>query len=217
MIFLLEDETAIAEPIIARLTRQGYELHWFRSRNDAEKALLELVPDLALIDVHLLDGEDAGFKFLQNVRKSGLTMPILMVTARDTVEDRILGLDLGADDYLPKPFDLAEVDARIRALLRRNSEVKENKLLRGGLELDFSTRAVKWQGLTVALTPREYALLETFARHPTRIFSADELIDRVWHEEAENSNVVRVYIHYLRNKLSTTIVEKVSGGYRLGI
>lgn len=217
MIFLLEDETAIADPILARLTRQGYDVRWFRSRKDAEKALLEHLPDLVLIDVHLLDGDEAGFIFLRRIRESGLAMPVLMLTARDAVEDRVLGLDLGADDYLPKPFDLAEVAARVRALLRRNSEVKENKLERGKLELDFATRAVKWQGREVALTPREYALLELFARNPTRIFSAEELIDRVWHEGAENSNVVRVYVHYLRSKLSGEIVEKVSGGYRLGV
>lgn len=217
MIFLLEDETTIAEPILARLKRQGYEVRWFRSKEEAEKALLEHLPDLILIDVHLLDGDEAGFEFLRSVRESGLTMPILMLTARDSVADRVMGLDLGADDYLPKPFDLAEVAARVRALLRRNSEVKENKLERGGLELDFATRSVKWQGLEVSLTAREYALLETFARNPTRIFSSEELIDKVWHEGAENSNVVRVYVHYLRNKLSSDIVEKVSGGYRLGV
>jgi two-component system, OmpR family, response regulator QseB len=217
MIFLLEDETAIAEPVITRLKRQGHDVHWFRSRKDAEQALLEHLPDLILIDVHLLDGDEAGFEFLQSVRGSGLAMPILMLTARDAVEDRVLGLDLGADDYLPKPFDLAEVAARVRALLRRNSEVKENKLVRGNLELDFSTRNVKWQGLEVALTPREYTLLETFARNPTRIFSSEELIDRVWQDGAENSNVVRVYVHYLRNKVDSSLVEKVSGGYRLGV
>jgi two-component system, OmpR family, response regulator QseB len=216
MIFLLEDESSIAEPVIARLKRQGYEVRWFRSRMDAETVLLEGLPDLILIDVHLTDGDEAGFEFLRSVRESGLTMPVLMLTARDAVADRVMGLDLGADDYLPKPFDLAEVAARVRALLRRNSAVKENKLVRGGLELDFTTRRVKWQGLEVSLTHREYALLETFARNPARIFSSEELIDRVWHEEAENSNVVRVYIHYLRNKLSSEVIEKVSGGYRLG-
>jgi two-component system, OmpR family, response regulator QseB len=217
MIFLLEDETAIAEPVMARLKRQGYEVGWFRSRRDAETAMLEHLPDLILIDVHLTDGDEAGFEFLQSVRNSGLTMPVLMLTARDAVADRVLGLDLGADDYLPKPFDLAEVAARVRALLRRNSEVKENKLTRGRLELDFATRGVKWQGLEVSLTPREYALLELFARNPTRIFSSEELIDKVWHEGAENSNVVRVYVHYLRNKLSSEVIEKVSSGYRLGV
>ncbi len=217
MIFLLEDETAIAEPIVTRLKRQGYEVHWFRSRGKAEKTLLERTPDLILIDVHLLDGDEAGFEFLRSVREGGFSMPILMLTARDAVEDRIVGLDLGADDYLPKPFDLGEVEARVRALLRRSSEVKENKLERGKLELDFSTRNVKWQGFEVTLTPREYALLETFARNPTRIFSSEELIDRVWHDSAENSNVVRVYVHYLRNKLDSSSIEKVSGGYRLGV
>jgi two-component system, OmpR family, response regulator QseB len=216
MIFFLEDEVSIAEPVIARLNRQGYEVCWFRSRAEAEKALLESVPELVLIDVHLQDGEEAGFEFLQMIRESGLTMPILMLTARDAVEDRVLGLDLGADDYLPKPFDLSEVSARVRALLRRTSEIKENKLIHGDLELDFELRTVLWRGHEIALTPREYTLLEVFARNPTRVFSTEELIDRVWNEKIENSNVVRVYIHYLRNKLNSSIVEKISGGYRLG-
>ncbi len=216
MIFFLEDEAVIAEPVIARLNRQGYEVKWFRSRNDAEKALLESVPELVLLDVHLTDGDEAGFEFLQTLRESGLSMPILMLTARDAVEDRILGLDLGADDYLPKPFDLSEVLARVRALLRRTTEVKENKIIHGSLELDFELRKVLWQGQEVSLTPREYALLELFARNPTRVFSSHELVERVWHENVENNNVVRVYIHYLRNKLNSNIIEKVSGGYRLG-
>ena len=217
MIFFLEDEAVIAEPVIARLNRQGYEVQWFRSRTEAEKALLTSVPELVLLDVHLTDGDEAWFEFLQTVRESGLSMPILMLTARDAVEDRILGLDLGADDYLPKPFDLSEVLARVRALLRRTSEVKENKIIHGSLELDFELRRVLWQGHEVALTPREYALLELFARNPSRVFSTEELIDRVWNEKVENSNVVRVYIHYLRNKLDGSIIEKISGGYRLRV
>ncbi len=217
MIFLLEDESAIAEPVLVRLERQGYKVRWFLRKADAEKALLETSPELCIIDVHLLDGEEAGFEFLQFVRESGISIPVLMLTARDAVEDRVLGLDLGADDYLAKPFDLGELLARVRALLRRNNELKENKLARGFLELDFSTRSVLWQGQSVALTPREYDLLEVFARNPSRIFSAEELIDRVWSEGTENSNVVRVYVHYLRNKVDGSIVEKVSGGYRLGV
>jgi two-component system, OmpR family, response regulator QseB len=217
MIFLLEDETAIAEPMITHLTKQGYEVQWFRSRKEAEKALLDRVPDLVLIDVNLTDGDEAGFEFLKALRESGLVMPILMLTARDAIEDRVLGLDLGADDYLPKPFDLSEVLARVRALLRRNSEVKENKLIHGDLEIDFDLRKVLWQTNEVALTPREYALLDLFARNPTRVFSSDEIIDRVWNEKVENSNVVRVYVYYLRNKLTSDIIEKVSGGYRLGV
>jgi two-component system, OmpR family, response regulator QseB len=217
MIFFLEDEVVIAEPVIACLNRQGYEVQWFRSHVEAEKALLESVPDLVLLDVNLADGDEAGFEFLQTIRESGLSMPILMLTARDAVEDRVLGLDLGADDYLPKPFDLTEVSARVRALLRRTSEVKENKLIHGDLELDFELHNVLWQGHEIALTPREYALLELFARNPTRVFSTDELIDRVWSKGVQNRNVVRVYVHYVRHKLDTRVIEKISGGYRLGV
>ena len=185
MIFFLEDEAVIAEPVIARLNRQGYKVQWFHSRTEAEKALLTSIPELVLLDVHLTDGDEAGFEFLQTLRQSGLSMPILMLTARDAVEDRILGLDLGADDYLPKPFDLSEVLARVRALLRRTSEVKENKIIHGNLELDFELRRVLWQGHEVALTPREYALLKLFARNPSRVFSPDELIERVWFESTQ--------------------------------
>ncbi|MCA9837464.1 MAG: response regulator transcription factor [Trueperaceae bacterium] len=216
MIYLVEDETAIAEPIVASLRHLGYEACWFQRADAALEGLLSNPVDLLIVDVNLLDGEEAGFALVHEAREADLSMPILMLTARDAVEDRIQGLDVGADDYLAKPFDLNEFLARVRALLRRVSQVKQNQLKRGELELDFATNEVRWEQKAVRLTPREYALLEILARNPERVFSAEELVDRVW-GEVENSNVVRTYIHYLRNKISNDVVEKVSGGYRLGV
>lgn len=216
MIYLVEDEASLAEAILASLRHLGYELHWFQRADAALEMLLEKPATLAIIDINLLDGEEAGFALVREIRELGFDMPVLMLTARDAVEDRIQGLDVGADDYLAKPFDLSELHARIRALLRRVSQVKQNSLQRGALELDFSTNEVRWKGQAIRLTPREYALLELLARNPERVFSAEEVLDRIW-GEAENSNVVRTYVHYLRNKLDNSIIEKVSGGYRLGV
>lgn len=217
MIYLVEDEPAIAEAIAAHLERHGFAVQRFSRARAAEAALLEHPAELLLLDVHLLDGDEAGFELVEHVRAAGLTLPILMLTSRDAVGDRILGLNAGADDYLPKPFDLGELLARIHALLRREARVKTNRLERGPLQLDFAARSVLWQGRAVTLTPREYALLELLARSPERVFSPEALIDNVWREGVSNSNVVRVYIHYLRSKLAPEIVEKVSGGYRLGV
>jgi two-component system response regulator QseB len=217
MIYLVEDEPAIREAVSAYLGRHGFRVQPFDQARDAEAALLEHPPELLLIDVHLLDGDEAGFELVEHVRAAGLTLPILMLTSRDAVGDRILGLNVGADDYLPKPFDLGELLARIHALLRREWRVKTNRLERGPLHLDFAERSVLWKGQPVTLTPREYALLELLARSPERIFSTEALIDNVWGEGVSSSNVVRVYIHYLRTKLAPEIVAKVSGGYRLGV
>ena len=216
MIYLVEDEAGIAEALIASLKHLGYVVEWFQRADEALHRLLEQPADLLIVDVNLLDGKEAGFKLVQATRSTGLNLPILMLTARDAVEDRILGLDVGADDYLAKPFDLNEFLARVRALLRRVSQLKQNHLKRGALELDFATRAVSWQGNAVHLTPREFALLDLLARNPERVFGTEELLDRVW-GEAENSNVVRTYVHYLRHKIHADVVEKVSGGYRLGV
>ncbi len=217
MIYLVEDEPAIREAVAAHLLRHGFELQHFGRASDAEIALLERPADLMLLDIHLKDGDEAGLRLLERVRAAGMSLPVLLLTSRDAVSDRIHGLNAGADDYLPKPFDLGELVARIHALLRRESRVKTNRLERGPLRLDFAERSVVWHERPVTLTPREYALLELFARSPERIFSREELIDQVWGEGASNSNVVRVYIHYLRSKLDPQIIEKVSGGYRLGI
>ena len=216
MIYLVEDEANIAEPVVASLQRQGYEAAWFQSAKAAVGSLIEKPAELLIVDVNLLDGEDAGFMLVQEAREMGLGMPILMLTARDAVDDRVQGLDVGADDYLAKPFALSELLARVRALLRRVSQVKQNQVKRGGFDLDLVSHEVRWQGRAVRLTPREYRLLEVLARNPERVFSADELLDRVW-GETRNSNVVRTYVHYLRSKIHADVVEKVSGGYRLGV
>jgi two-component system response regulator QseB len=215
VICFVEDEASIAKPVAATLSHHGYEVRWFRRADEARCYLLDHPADLLIVDIKLLDGDNAGFELAHEVRQMGLTMPILMLTARDAVVDRIHGLDVGADDYLSKPFDLDELLARVRALLRRVNQLKHNKLVRGPLNLDFINNIVTWHNEIVPLTPREFALLEVLARNPDRVFSPEDLLDRIW-GDSDNSNVLRTYIHYLRNKFSPALIEKVSGGYRLG-
>lgn len=215
-LLLVEDEAAIAEPIVAGFKRHGFAVTWVRRARQADEVIVERPPDLMVIDVNLLDGEEAGFELLGRVREMELTVPVLMLTARDAVEDRVLGLEGGADDYLAKPFAFAELLARVRALLRRVSQIKENQFKRGTLEVDFSTHEARLNAQVVPLTAREFAVLELLARSPERVFRPDEVLERVWGEETDNLGVVRVYVHYLRQKLGEGVVEKVSGGYRLG-
>jgi two-component system, OmpR family, response regulator QseB len=216
-VLLVEDEEAIATPLASGLERHGYTVEWVQSSHEADAVLLEQPPDLLILDVYLLDGEEAGFELLKRVREAGFTMSVIMLTARDALADRVQGLEMGADDYLAKPFAFAELLARVRALQRRVNQIKENQLERGPLTVDFATREVRWQGEGVPLTGKEYGLLELLARNPERIFSVETILERVWSEEADNPNLIRVYVYHLRKKLGEEIVEKVSGGYRLGV
>ncbi len=139
------------------------------------------------------------------------------MTARDALADRVKGLDEGGDDYVVKPFDLPELLARVRALLRRVSEVKQNRLRYGPLELDLASRSVRWEGRAVELSSREYALLERLAMYPGRVYSPEELLDLIWGEGASDPGVVKVCVHHLRSKLDSRVVRTVPGGYRLGV
>jgi two-component system response regulator QseB len=158
-----------------------------------------------------------GLEVLEALRRRGADLPVLIVAARDAVGQRVAGLDAGADDYLVKPFDLGELSARIRALLRRRAGRASARLEHGGVALDTATRAVTRDGREVALTPREYALLEALLEHPGRILSRAQLEERLygWGEEVE-SNVVEVHVHLLRRKLGADFIRTVRGvGYRV--
>lgn len=166
----------------------------------AQAALEEY--DLVILDV-MLPGLD-GYEVARRLRKRGNTTPILMLTARDSVQDRVTGLDAGADDYLVKPFALAELLARVRALTRRAQMVPgdSGRLQVGDLELDLRTREAIRKGKRIELTGREFALLETLMRHPGQVLTRSQLLDRVWsYDMLTESNVVDIYIHYLRNKI----------------
>ena len=183
----------------------------------ARDLFLEAEPDLMLLDVRLPESEDGGFVLAREARAAGYTGPILFMTARDALEDRVMGLDEGGDDYVVKPFDLPELLARVRALLRRVHETKTSRIEYGPLELDLTSRSVRWQGVPVGLSSREYALLERLALSPGRIYRSEELVDLIWGDEATHTGVVKVCVHHLRNKLSAEVVRTVPGGYRLGV
>jgi two-component system OmpR family response regulator len=158
-----------------------------------------------------------GFETCRRLRAAGVWTPVLMLTARDTVDDRVAGLDAGADDYLIKPFSLTELSARLRALVRRGVVERPTELVVGELRLDPASRRV-WRGeQEVQLSPKEFALLEAFMRRPGQVLSRLELLEHAWDFSYDNrSNVVDVYVRYLRQKLGGDLFETVRGaGYRL--
>jgi len=175
--------------------------------------------DVLVLDV-MLPGID-GFETCRRLRGDGVRTPILMLTARDAVEDRIAGLDTGADDYLTKPFDFGELLARLRALARRGPAEHDPVLRVGDLELDPAARSVKRAGTGIPLSTKEFQLLEVFMRHPGEVLSRYQLLEGAWDTEYEHrSNVIDVYVRYLREKVDrpfgVTTLETVRGaGYRL--
>ena len=216
-ILLVEDERDIAEPIANLLGAQRYNVTWAASLERAYEAQVERDYDLAILDVMLPEGEDAGFEFAEGLRHAGFKGSILFLTARDSVEDRIRGLDLGGDDYLIKPFSLKELLARVRALLRRDAQTRQATFSRGGLQVDFGKRQVLWSGEEVRLSEREFAMLELFALYPDKTFTVSELLERFFPDARSGHRVVRVYIKQLRQKLSDELIGTVPGGYVLGL
>ena len=199
-ILVAEDERKLAGILKGSLEEQGYAID---VAHDGEGALglAELEPyDLLVLDV-MLPGLD-GFTVCRRLRARGRQMPILMLTARDTVDDRVAGLDSGADDYLVKPFAFRELLARVRALVRRPGQAKAPVLRVADLEVDTVTREVRRAGRRVALTSKEYGVLECFVRNPNRVLSRDQIAAHVWdYDFVAMSNVVDVYVRYLRRKL----------------
>lgn len=216
-VLLVEDEPRLAEPLLALLRSESYEAHWAGDLESAYGLLHEGEPDLAVLDVMLPDGEDAGFAFARDIRNAGFRGGILFLTARDTLEDRINGLDLGGDDYLVKPFHLLEFSARVRALLRRDALTKCERFERGGLRVELGLRWVSWQGESIDLTDKEFRILELLALYPEKTFTVDELLARVFPQAESGTRIVRVYVHHLRQKLAANVVRTVPGGYRLGV
>lgn len=215
-ILLVEDEHDLAGPLVELLRRERYEVVWADALEPAFEALAESTFDLAVLDV-MLQGDDDGFRLAAALREADFEGRILFLTARDSVEDRIRGLDLGGDDYLLKPFSLREFLARVRALLRRDAETRQAHLTRGPLSVSFGARRVSWEGAVVELSEREFAILELFAHYPERIFTAAELFERFFPEAESGHSVVRVYVRQLRQKLDAGVIETIPGGYRLGV
>lgn len=217
-ILLIEDDNMIGTSLVAGLSDDGYAVDWVR---DGVSAVTALRDDQANYELALLDwelpGQD-GLSVLKTLRKSGNAMPILMITAHDAVEDRIIGLDEGADDYLVKPFALSELTARIRSLLRRRNGRAEPELCHGPLALNPATHTVRLRETLVALSAREFSLLHALLERPGVVLSRAQLEERIyaWNSAVE-SNAVEFIIYAVRKKLGASIVENVRGvGWRIG-
>ncbi len=216
-LLLVEDEPSIAVPLERALRAKGYSVRHAGTLEAARNALAEEEPDLILLDIQVPDHPDGGFVLAREARAGGYQGRIVFMTARDTSADRVRGLDDGADDYVVKPFDLPEVFARIRALLRRDTAATASVFHRLYLKLDFTTRVALYKDMEVNLTAREFALLERLALSPERVFSSEDLIDAVWGAEGVMPGVVKVFVYQLRKKISSSVIQTVSRGYRLGL
>lgn len=205
----------IGNAVRTGLRQQGLAVDWVQDGAMAKSALATETFDLVLLDLGL--PKLGGLQVLKWLRGTGNKTPVLILTARDAVDDRIQGLDAGADDYLVKPFDFAELAARMRAVLRRQSGRAENIIEYGGVTLEPASRQVTRDGQPVNLSHREFALLEALIERPGQVLSRTQLEERLygWGEEVE-SNAVEVHIHNLRKKLGAEYIQNVRGvGYRI--
>jgi len=212
-LLLVEDDPMIGESLRKGLRLEGYTVDWAQDGRAAELAIENESYGLVLLDLGLPRKD--GLSVLTGLRSRKERVPVLILTARDAVADRIKGLDAGADDYLVKPFDLDDLAARIRAVLRRHAGHADSVLRSGELALDLATHQVSFQGKTVPVSAREFALLEALLERPGTPLSRSRLEERLygWGEEVA-SNAVEVHIHNLRKKLSESVIRNVRGvGY----
>ncbi len=209
-LLLAEDDAMIGESVRRGLRQDGFAVDWVRDGREAELALAEDVHDLVLLDLGLPRKE--GLDVLRGMRRKGDARPVLIVTARDAVADRVAGLDAGADDYVLKPFELTELAARIRALLRRHSGRAAPIVALGDIALDPATHEVRVRDVPVALSGREFALLEALLARPGAVLSRAQLEEKLygWNEEV-GSNAVEVHLHALRRKLPPDTIRNVRG------
>ena len=199
-ILIVDDDSRITDLLRRILAYEGYSVAIAASGSEALNRSLERPPDLIVLDI-MMPGLD-GLEVAQRLREAGDNVPILMLTARDTVADRVKGLETGADDYLVKPFAPEELVARVKALLRRSQEDRHEVLRYADVELDTGTRVAHRGAREIELSPTEYELLLLFMRRPRQVLTREIILDRVWGFDFEgSSNVLEVYIGYLRNKL----------------
>ena len=199
-VLLIEDHKPLVRALRQGLEEEGFAVDVAEDGEDGDFKARTAQYDVIILDVMLPKID--GLTLLEKWRTDGLTTHVLMLTARSSIEDKVRGLDLGADDYLPKPFKLEELMARLRALIRRGHQVKNPILKVHDLEIDTAARLVKRAGKDVSLTPKEYALLEFLAFHRGKVVTRTMIWDHLYDEKNENtSNVVDVYIRYLRNKI----------------
>lgn len=216
-ILLVEDDAVLGMAVRDQIVADGHSVDWAQRIAEAGDAVLAAAYDLILLDLMLPDGR--GLDFLKARRVAGDVTPVIILTARDQISDRIAGLNAGADDYLVKPFDLFELSARIRAVGRRYGG-NPNPLVRiGDLDIDLAARTLRRAGKPVRLTAREWALFEAFVQRPNVLLSKVQIEEHLYSFSDEvESNTIEVYVARLRKKLGSDVIETVRGlGYRLGV
>ncbi|MBC3918352.1 response regulator transcription factor [Undibacterium sp. CY18W] len=214
-LLLVEDDPMIGESIQEGLRGENYAVDWVRDGRDADLAMIGVDYDLLLLDLGLPGKE--GLDVLQGLRARGADMPVLIITARDSTSSRIQGLDGGADDYLVKPFDLDEMLARVRALLRRRVARTHSVIQHGSLVLNLASHEVTFDGAQVHLSAREFSVLRALLDNPGSVVTKSQLEEKLygWNSEVE-SNAVDVYVHHLRKKFGTALIKNVRGvGYKI--
>ncbi len=215
-VLLVEDDTVLGAGVRDQIKVEGHSVDWVTRLDEAGGYIAAASYDLVLLDLMLPDGR--GLPFLRELRKKGDVTPVIILTALDQISDRIDGLNAGADDYMVKPFDLAELSARLAAVARRYAGNPNPLVTIGDLEVDLAARAVRRQGKLIPLTAREWVLFEGFVQHPGQIISKAQLEDHLYAFDIEiESNTIEVHISRLRKKLGREKIETVRGmGYRLG-
>lgn len=199
-VLVVEDDARVARVVQRTLIEAGERVDVTNSALDGRTRGETGAYDAIVLDLMLPDGD--GFEVCRGLRRQGVRTPILMLTARDGVPDRVHGLTVGADDYLVKPFAVEELVARLRAITRRNTATAEETLRLGDLVLDLAGRTARRGDRSIELTTKEYELLTYLLRNPGRVLSKDQILDHVWGYDADvNSNVVETYVHYLRDKI----------------
>jgi len=215
-VLLVEDDQMIGESLHKALSQSGYAIDWAKDGDTAEISLSTHCYDMMLLDLGLPN--KSGLEILKQIRAKKNAMPVLILTARDNLSDKVIGLDAGADDYLIKPFELEELEARIRALSRRRNGRAEQLMKVGNISLNPVTREITIGDSTVLLGSREYALMHALMERPGAVLSVSDLEDRLygWNDEVE-SNAIEVHIYQLRKKLGKECIANVRGvGYRIG-
>lgn len=216
-LLVVEDDVLLGEALAAGLRQLGHAVDWFGDGAGADAALSGAAFDAVVLDLGLPRGD--GMVWLRRWRERGLKLPLLILTARDGTEERIAGLDAGADDYLVKPLTIDELAARLRALVRRAAGHAQAAWQHGALQYDPATKVVVWKGVQVDLTGRELALLEALLSQSQRVLSRAHLLEKLydWSGIEPESNALEVHIHHLRRKIDPSIVRTVRGvGYAIG-
>ena len=212
-LLLVEDNDSIGKGLHSGLSQAGYAVDWVKDGLTAQSALKSEDYDAAVLDIGL--PKQSGLEVLSELRASGNSIPVLILTARDSVNDRIIGLDYGADDYMVKPFDLDELNARLRAIMRRSTGRSSPKLVHGDIELDPASHTVLHNGEVIDIPPKAFAILQTLLENAGRVMSRTRLEESMysWKDEIE-SNAVEVHIHQIRKKLGNELIRTIRGvGY----